>query len=551
MSGVPLIPDSAPFTSEQRAWLNGFLAAWLAKPETGTAGAVPPVASGTSLLVLYGSQSGNAEGLAKKIGKQAQAKSLNARVVSFESASPADLAREPHVLVVTSTWGEGEMPDNAKNFWHGISNGSSPALNQLKYAVLALGDKNYGDTFCLAGRMFDERLEQLGATRLHPRLDCDVEFEEPAAAWIGEFLSKMESLPASVPPSSGNVAVPSETPKSETPAGFSRKNPFPAKLLNNLALNKPGSAKDVRHIEFCLEGSGLAYEAGDALGVYPHNCPAYVEEILATAGLTGEEEVSLESVGPVSLRQALIEHLELRSLFAKPLESRLGAAALVERLRPLQPRLYSISSSPKAHPGQVHLTVGAVRFELEGKPRKGACSTFLADRLPLGQTAKVFVQTSHGFRLPADGGTPVIMVGPGTGIAPFRAFLEERVATGAPGRNWLFFGDQKAGTDFLYREQLEGYVQAGKLQRLDTAFSRDQKEKIYVQDRMRENGAELWKWLQEGAHFYVCGDAQRMAKDVDAMLHRIAREQGGMGEDGAKEWVSGLKKEKRYQRDVY
>lgn len=381
MSTVPLIPESAPFTSEQRAWLNGFLAAWLARQETGAAGAAPPAASGSSLLILFGSQSGNAEGLAKKIGKMARTKKLDARVSSFESASPTDLSKEPHVLAVTSTWGEGEMPDNAKTFWERLSNGSSPDLKNTKFAVLALGDKNYGDTFCLAGRQFDERFAQLGGTRLHPRIDCDVEFEEQAELWINEVLAKIENTSAiSVP-----VSLESKTdnPQSTTSSGYSRKQPFPAKLLNNLTLNGAGSAKDVRHIEFSLEGSGLEYEVGDALGIYPTNCPEYVSEILQTAGLKGDEEVELENTGKVTLRQALLQHLELRPLFTKPLESGLNATALVEKLRPLQPRLYSIASSPKAHPGQVHLTVGAVRFELDGKPRKGACSTFLADRLSL------------------------------------------------------------------------------------------------------------------------------------------------------------------------
>ncbi|MDD5260974.1 MAG: flavodoxin domain-containing protein [Methylacidiphilales bacterium] len=549
MGAIPFIPENAPFTPEQRAWLNGFLAAWLAVPETGPVSAGPPAASGVSLLVLYGSQSGNAEALAKKIGKLARARQYNARVASMESASPADLATEQQVLVVTSTWGEGEMPDNAKAFWHGLSNGSSPNLQNVRYAVLALGDKNYGDTFCLAGRQFDERLEKLGASRIHPRIDCDVDFENPAETWINEVLAKFENAAGSPAIEISNGMAEVENVNAETSIG--RKNSFSAPLLANLKLNAEGSAKDVRHIEFSLENSGLYYEVGDALGVYPVNCPDFVSEILDTAGLNGEEEIELENMGRISLHTALLEHLELRPFLSALPSAKTTAAVLVEKLRPLQPRLYSISSSPKAHPGQVHLTVGAVRFEQEGKSRKGACSTFLADRLPVGNSARVFVQTSHGFRLPADGNIPVIMVGPGTGIAPFRAFLEERSATGATGKNWLFFGDQKSATDFLYREQLEGHVKSGYLHRLDIAFSRDQADKIYVQDRMRERARELWDWLQQGAHFYVCGDAKRMAKDVDSMLCQIAREQGGLSEENATDFIAVLKKEKRYQRDVY
>jgi sulfite reductase (NADPH) flavoprotein alpha-component len=551
MPTVPLIPDSAPFTSEQRAWLNGFLAAWLARQETGAAVAAPPAASGSSLLVLFGSQSGNAEGLAKKIGRLARAKNIEARVSSFESAAPADLAQEPHVLVITSTWGEGEMPDNAKTYWEGINNGSSPNLKSTKFAVLALGDKNYGDTFCLAGRQFDERLEKLGAARLQARLDCDVEFEAPAEVWIDEFLTKLESTAVATTPVQAITEPRTKNQEATASSTFSKKNPFPAPFLTNRELNGKGSAKDVRHLEFSLEGSGLNYETGDALGVFPVNCSGFVSEILTASGLNGDEQVELETIGSTTVRKALTEHLELRPLLTALPAPGTSAGALLEKLRPLQPRLYSISSSPRAHPGQVHLTVGAVRFELDGKPRKGACSTFLADRLALGEKARVFVQTSHGFRLPSDGSLAIIMVGPGTGIAPFRAFIEERIATGASGKNWLFFGDQKSSTDYLYREQMEGYVQEGKLHRLDTAFSRDQAEKIYVQDRMKENASELWSWMQAGAHFYVCGDAKRMAKDVDAMLQQIAQEQGGMSAEAAKEWTAALKKEKRYQRDVY
>lgn len=550
MSTIPLIPDNAPFTSEQRAWLNGFLAAWLARQETGAVSAAPPAGSGSCLLVLFGSQSGNAEGLAKKIGKLAKAKNILPRISSFESSQPADLSQEPHVLVVTSTWGEGEMPDNAKTYWDALQNGSAPDLKNTKFAVLALGDTNYGDTFCLAGRQFDQHFEKLGGTRLQTRLDCDIEFEAPAEIWINEFLAKLENAGGSAP-----VAAfqPPET-KQEEPSltsTFSKKNPFHATFLTNHPLNSQGSSKDVRHLEFSLEGSNLEYETGDALGVFPVNCPDFVSEILATTKLNGEEPVELESIGKVSLHSALTEHLELRSLLTALPDSLLSAQELIEKLRPLQPRLYSISSSPRAHPGQVHLTVGAVRFEQDGKARKGACSTFLADRLPVGQKARVFIQTSHGFRLPTDPAKSIIMVGPGTGIAPFRAFIEERIATQASGKNWLFFGDQKSSTDYLYREQMEGYLKAGKLQRLDTAFSRDQAEKIYVQDRMKENAAELWAWMQAGSYFYVCGDAKRMAKDVDAMLQQIACEQGQLDASAAQEWTATLKKEKRYQRDVY
>jgi sulfite reductase (NADPH) flavoprotein alpha-component len=379
-----------------------------------------------------------------------------------------------------------------------------------------------------------------------------------------------------------------------TPAlRYNRNHPFPSRVISNRKLNAAGSAKDTRHIEISIEGSGLTYEAGDALGVMPTNCPALVNDILQALGCDGEEAVPDAQGCETSLRQALLTRYqiiqpsidfldaisqrsgdaELKSLldparktdldkflFGREVvdfrssfpAARFGAAEFVALLRKLQPRLYSIASSPKAHPGEVHLTVGVVRYESHGRQRKGVCSTFLADRVETNVTPlPVFVQPSRGFRLPADGDRPVIMIGPGTGIAPFRAFLEERRALRARGRNWLFFGEQCQAHDFLYREELEAMLADGALARLDTAFSRDQREKIYVQHRMRERAREFWAWLEEGAHVYVCGDARRMAKDVDAALHEIIQRAGGKDVARAAEYVRELKTERRYQRDVY
>jgi sulfite reductase (NADPH) flavoprotein alpha-component len=316
-------------------------------------------------------------------------------------------------------------------------------------------------------------------------------------------------------------------------------------------LNKPGSSKETRHFEIVLAGSGLEYEAGDALGVMPTNCPEFVQELLDAAGFDGEEAVPTPTGGEVALRHALTHHYDLAKHLAEPPAKGQSAAEWVASLRKLQPRLYSISSSPKAHPGEVHLTVGIVRYELDGRSRKGVCSTFLADRVTGDVRVPVFVHKSPHFRIPADGSKPIIMVGPGTGIAPFRAFLEERRATGATGRNWLFFGDQRASTDYLYEEELAAMRADGFLTRLDLAFSRDQAEKIYVQTRMLEHAGEVWAWLQEGGHFYVCGDAKRMAKDVDAALHTIAETAGGLSPEAAADYIKQLKTEKRYVRDVY
>ena len=601
MAGIPYIPSSAPFTPEQRAWLNGYLAGLFADANLGEPGATSrspsaPAKPADPLLVLYGSQSGSAEGLAKKFAKEAATKGFAPRVMELNAAAKLDLTQEARAVIITSTWGDGEPPDNATEFWSHISAEAAPKLANLNYSVLALGDKNYSE-FCGAGKKFDERLETLGAKRIHPRVDCDLDYEALAKGW-------MDSVwPALIATSTGSESVASEpanSPNGPSPAAdspiasttYSRTNPFPARLITNRKLTGVDSGKDTRHFEISLQDSGLTYEVGDALGVMPQNCPALVDEIIRALGCDGEEGVTEPSGKETSLRSALLRNYqitkpgssllqliadkagdeELKSLLEPSRKAdldkflygrevidvllRCGAAKFAPKefvglLAKLQPRLYSISSSPKAHPGEVHLTIAAVRYESHGRARKGVCSTFLADRVEADTPVPVFVQNSHGFRIPADGSKPIIMIGPGTGIAPFRAFLEERRAIGATGKNWLFFGDQKAACDFLYREQLEAMLAEGSLTRLDTAFSRDQAEKIYVQTRMMEQAAELWRWLEDGAHLYVCGDAKRMAKDVDAALHEIIQNAGGKTADEAKAYVAKLKSDKRYQRDVY
>ncbi|MEZ5386919.1 MAG: flavodoxin domain-containing protein [Prosthecobacter sp.] len=539
MKIIPLIPENAPFNAEQRAWLNGFLAGVLNR---GASPGESSTESKRSLLIAFGSQSGNAESLAKRLAREATGRGFAARAAGLDSLQPADLIKDKNVLLITSTWGEGDMPDNAVSFWDSLNqNGSSPKLEGVQYTVLALGDKNYADTFCLAGKKLDERLAELGATRIADRVDCDVDFDDLAKSWSTNAFTLL----------SGSTSVESPATVEEEDAGWSKKKPFPAGLIANVSLNGAGSAKDTRHIAFSLKDSGLNYEVGDALGVYVQNCPEVVDSIIAAYGFDPEAAVSLDSGTACSLREALMKHFEIRHLFGKTPEAIVPIEAFLEDLRKLQPRLYSIASSIKAHPDEVHLCIAAVRYQLHGIAHKGVASTFLADRLALGDTTGIYFHAANHFRLPSDLSKPVIMVGPGTGIAPFRAFLEEREATGAPGKNWLFFGDQRRATDFLYHDQIIGWMQSGHLTRLDTAFSRDQEEKIYVQTRMLQASGELWQWLEEGAHFYVCGDAKRMAKDVDEALHSIIQSAGGKSPQQAAEYVAQMKKEKRYARDVY
>lgn len=553
MPSAPAIPDNAPFTTEQRAWLSGFIAGLLNRADAGASPASVPQQK-TPLLIAFGSQSGNAESYAKKLAKEAVAKGFASRVASLDAVQPADLMHDRNLLIVSSTWGEGDMPDNAQSFWTALNqNGSSPKLDGVRFSVLALGDKNYADTFCLAGKKLDARLEELGAQRVVPRVDCDVDFEAPAKQWSATVFTALNGANGSDGANEMLVSRQSSSSDAETAedTGFSKKNPFPAPLLQNYSLNARGSSKDTRHIAFSLEGSGLSYEAGDALGVCVRNCPDVVNAVIKAHGFDARASVPLPDEGSAPLREALISHYTVREWLGKAPEKPLSPEEFVGSLRRLQPRLYSISSSPKAHPGEVHLTVGVVRYDKDGVSHKGAASTFLADRLSVGGTTGVFVHTSPHFRLPADPSLPVILVGPGTGIAPFRAFLEERGATGARGKNWLFFGDQKRATDFLYHDQIMEWLKSGHLTRLDTAFSRDQADKVYVQNRMISAASELWQWLEEGGHFYVCGDATRMAKDVDAALHQVIQTAGGRSAEDAAAYVADMKKNRRYLRDVY
>lgn len=592
----PVLPASAPFSALQRAWLNGYLAGLCATqpgPAPLPAEQAAVAAPRRALTILFGTQTGTAQALAKRFATAFGKAGYAAVARGLHELPVAELPALGDLLLITSTYGDGEMPENAHEFWARLQDPAAPRLTSLRYAVLGLGDSNYSQ-FCQAAKDLDRRLAELGARPLVARVDCDVEYQEPAQAWFEAVSAALAGVPADLPlePAAVVAAAMAEGDALLAAAAqltYSRKHPFPARLLRNSVLNAAGSEKETRHFEISLEGSGLSYEAGDALGVMPSNCPVVVRELLDCLGFDGEEEMVLDDGARLPLQRALgqldlrkpssallrfaadeLGDSELKALldparreelrqvlwgreaidFLLEAKGRVTPADLSRVLRRLQPRLYSISSSPKAHPGEVHLTVSVLRHQNHGRARKGVCSTFLADRCA-SQPAPVFVQQAAAFRLPADPTRSVLMVGPGTGVAPFRAFLEERRAVAAPGKNWLFFGEQRAATDFYYQDELLGLQRDGYLTHLSTAFSRDQPTKVYVQHRLLAQGAEVWAWLQEGAHFYVCGDASRMAKDVDAALHQIAQVHGGLPVEAAQDYFTELRKAKRYQRDVY
>ncbi|MDB4409064.1 sulfite reductase subunit alpha [Akkermansiaceae bacterium] len=575
MSSSILVPDDAPFNAEQRAWLNDFLAKNLAAAGTPAAATGPAI----PVTILWGSQTGNSEGVAKKLAKAMKAGNYDPQIIDMGQYDKAQLAKEQNILIITSTYGDGEPPDNAADLHEFIMGESVPSLAGVNFSVFALGDSEYPD-YCQCAIEFDTQLEKFGAKRIFKRIDCDVDYDEEFKEWK---TGVMDAL--------GSSASATEVEEVEEVLPYGKKRPFPSPLVNSYNLNGEGTDRETYHIEFSLEGSGLEYETGDALSVFSHNPEEAVDEILKNLSFKPTEEVPLPNGKEATLREALITSYDIRSLNKSLLtkwQKTSGSPflrALIEGgekadfedfcwgrelidlivdhpadfgdaeefvgvLKKLQPRLYSIASSPKAHPGEVHLTVAIVRYESHGRKRGGVCSTYFSDRM--GETAPgVFVHHNKAFRLPEDLNKDVIMVGPGTGIAPFRAFLEERKATNAPGRNWLFFGNPHAATDFIYEDEITAMQKEGVINKLDLAFSRDQAEKIYVQDRMLESGAELWSWLQDGGYFYVCGDASRMAKDVDNALHKIAQDHGGLSEEAATDYFKQLKKEKRYARDVY
>lgn len=631
MSDSPFkLPSNAPFQHEQRvaleallptlqpgqsAWLSGYFAALdqLAGGggvATGTPAAAPvaaaPAAPAPSepLTILYGSESGNAEGLAFETEKAAKKAGFKTKVVDMGDYEMEKLKGEKNVFVIVSTWGEGEPPERATTFYDFVMGESAPMLKNVNFSVCALGDTSYAD-FCECGKRFDIRLAELGGKRVAERVDCDVDFEESYKRWLDAALPAMvdacglkEKLktaaaaptpaPVAAVATSGSPASPGAMPIVE---GFSKKNPFPSTLKERILLNGTGSKKETIHLEYDLAGSGLSYEPGDVLGVFPSNDAEVVEDFVRLAGFRGDEIREVEGqylsltemlagydvtglskafmtkYAPLAKHKGLDRLLldenkekctewlwgrELRDLFLEfPPTDALSVDQLLKMLRRMPPRLYSIASSMKAHPDEVHLTVAVVRYQTHGRSRLGVCSSYLGERVEVGETTPVFLHHNKNFKLPESGDTPIIMVGPGTGIAPFRAFVEDRVATGAKGKSWLFFGDWTFNFDFLYQLEWQNYLKSGQLSRMDVAFSRDTDQKVYVQHRMKEKGKDLYAWLEEGAHFYVCGDASRMAKDVHQTLIDVVAEHGGRSAEEAEAYVDQLKKDKRYQRDVY
>lgn len=589
---LPLNPEqlarlqaaTTDFTPTQLAWVSGYF--WgVLNQQSGAAVAVPAQAAEVpSITLISASQTGNARRVAEALRDDLLAAKLNVKLVNAGDYKFKQIAAEKLLVVVTSTQGEGEPPEEAVALHKFLFSKKAPKLDGTAFAVFGLGDTSY-EFFCQSGKDFDSKLAELGAERLLDRVDADVEYQTAAAEWRARVV---EVLKARAP-----VAAPAQLATSGAvndihTSPYTKEAPLSATLSVNQKITGRDSEKDVRHIEIDLGDSGLRYQPGDALGVWYQNDPQLVKELVELLWLKGDEPVTVDGK-TLPLAEALEWHFELtvntativenyatltRSESLLPLvgdkaqlqqyaaatpivdmvrfsPAQLDAEALIGLLRPLTPRLYSIASSQAEVESEVHVTVGVVRYEIEGRARAGGASSFLADRVEEDGEVRVFIEHNDNFRLPANPETPVIMIGPGTGIAPFRAFMQQRAADGAQGKNWLFFGNPHFTEDFLYQVEWQSYVKKGLLTRIDLAWSRDQQQKVYVQDKLREQGAELWRWINDGAHIYVCGDANRMAKDVEHTLLEVIAEYGAMDAEAADEFLSELRVERRYQRDVY
>lgn len=579
-------------TDQQKIWLTGYLSAQAALAGSEVAVQAPSAATASTqpvikdVTVLYGSQTGNSEGLAKKTAQHLEEKGFQVTLSSMTDFKLNSLKKLYNLLIIVSTHGEGDPPDTALSFHEYVHGRRAPKLDHLSYSVLSLGDSSY-EFFCQTGKEFDERLKELGGTSLFDRVDCDLDYDEPFSEWLqgvssslsqGETVSSRQALAGDI-----NIAD----------SEYSRTNPFHAEVLENLNLNGRGSNKETHHLELSLEGSGLVYEPGDSLGIYPTNDPALVDELITTCGWKEKEAVAIHKNGDtLPLKEALTSHFEI-TVLTKPLLQKMAsfsksealhalleegneeplkeyvagrdlldathdfgpfegsAADFTSILRKIPARLYSIASSLKANDEEVHLTIGAVRYDAHGRARQGVCSILCAERLQPGDTIPVYIQHNQNFKLPHDADAPIIMVGPGTGIAPFRSFMQEREEAGVSGKSWLFFGDQHFVTDFLYQTEWQKWLKDGVLTKMDVAFSRDTEEKVYVQHQMKKNSQELFEWLEQGAYVYICGDEKHMAHDVHSTLLTIIQEEGAMSKEKAESYLANLQQQKRYQRDVY
>ncbi|ALO36224.1 sulfite reductase [NADPH] flavoprotein alpha-component [Colwellia sp. MT41] len=583
----------ADYSSLQLAWASGYLAA---KSEQGQNAQLAPVAAAVAvaaktLTILYASQTGNAKGVAGQLEKSAKAAGINVVLKNIADYKAKSIKNETHLLIVASTNGEGEPPDDAIEFHEFLLGKKAPKLPNLSYSVLALGDSSY-EFFCKTGQDFDERLQALGAKQVSPRVDCDVDYDSDSESWT---LNIVETLKEELTQTDAPLATVSnigDLPTAGAASVYTKQKPLAAEFSLSQKITGRDSAKDVRHIEIDLGESGLTYQVGDALGVWFENDEQLVAKLLTELNFSGEEKISLKVAGEVeqfTLKAALISQLEITQTAPSFIEfwanaskntelvavasdkntarefagvhqiidvvslakADIDAQTFVDALRKITPRLYSIASAQAEVEEEVHLTVGIVSYEANGDTRTGGASGFLAERLAEGQKVRIFVEHNDNFRLPQADDTPVIMIGPGTGVAPFRAFMQEREARDASGDNWMFFGDQTFTQDFLYQTEWQNYLKSGLLTRMDLAFSRDQAEKIYVQDRLKEQAADVFAWLERGAHLYICGDGNRMAKDVHQTLVEIIAEHGKLSTEQAEDYLKSLRSNKRYQKDVY
>ena len=571
--------DIKPFSYDQEAWISGFIAGMKQSASLSNNSLIQEHNKNLiNLDILFGTQTGNSEAIAEDMSKIANEAGFRAKVNSLDNITMDILGNMENVAIITSTYGEGEMPDNAQLFWDALSANTAPNLSNIKYSVLALGDTGY-EEFCHAGKLIDTRFEQLGATRIQDRVDCDVDYEELSEKWTSSLIAKWKPEVEVIKEKSNDQSNLKE---------YNRKNPYSAKLLSNRMLSGINSNKEIMHYEIDLGDSGLKYEVGDSLSIFPTNKEDLVKKIIDRLGVefdfvpVGYENdiktLLTEKFEILTPTKRLIEYIakntsdkKLKSIIDhnnnKELENykwgmdvldfmninpnfKIDITDFLGLLKSLQHRTYSISSSLNKVKNEVHLTVSSVRWKRDTRNYNGVCSTFLADDCTPGDNIKVFFTPNKSFRLPDDN-KDIIMIGPGTGIAPFRAFLQEREYRNSSGKNWLFFGDQTKNDDFIYKNELEDFISSGVLNKLDLAFSRDQKNKIYVQNVMYENKNEFYNWLESGAYLYICGDANRMAKDVEDMIIKIIMECSNISFDAAFEYLNNLKREKRYLRDVY